>query len=57
MFAVLRCINIICEKYNIKFQEVLTDNGPEFGTKESSVKLEPPFERMLIELGIKHRYI
>lgn len=57
MFSALRCINVICEKYNIKFQEVLTDNGPEFGTKESSAKREHPFERMLIELGIKHRYI
>ncbi len=36
---------------------MLTDNGPEFGKKESNKKMEHPFERMLIEMGIKHRYI
>jgi transposase InsO family protein len=56
MFAVLRCLNYLTEKFSIKFAEALTDNGPEFGIKESSEKLHHPFERMLIELGIKHRY-
>lgn len=56
MFAVLRCLNILSEHYHIKFAEVLTDNGPEFGKKNSSRKSEHPFERMLMELGIKHRY-
>lgn len=56
MFAVLRCFNWINDQYSIKFQEVLTDNGPEFGTKESANKPKHPFERMLIEMGIKHRY-
>ena len=56
MFATLRCFNHIYEKYAIKFKEALTDNGPEFGIKESSKKAFHPFERMLIELGIKHRY-
>jgi hypothetical protein len=57
MFTTLRCLNHLTEKYSIKFIEALTDNGPEFGPKESSQKLHHPFERMLIELGIKHRYI
>ena len=57
MFTTLRCLNHLTEKFSIKFSEALTDNGPEFGTRESSQKQHHPFERMLIELGIKHRYI
>lgn len=57
MFTALRCFNHIADKFSIKFEEALTDNGPEFGTKESAQKLHHPFERMLMELGIKHRYI
>jgi transposase InsO family protein len=56
MFAGLKSFNILADHYQIKFKEVLTDNGPEVGTKESKKKSEHPFERMLIELGIKHRY-
>lgn len=57
MFSLLKCLNILSDHYQIKFREVLTDNGPEFGKKESSKKKEHPFERMLMEIGIKHRYI
>jgi hypothetical protein len=57
MFATLKSLNILADNYDIKFAEVLTDNGPEFGIKESKQKPHHPFERMLIELGIKHRYI
>lgn len=57
MFAALRCFNYLTEKFSIKFEEALTDNGPEFGPKGSVKKLHHPFERMLIELGVKHRYI
>lgn len=56
MFAVFRSFNNIAQRYNIRFAEVLTDNGPEFGPKESESKMEHPFERFLIEMGIKHRY-
>ena len=56
MFAALRMMNILKVNYNIQFQEVLTDNGPEFGTKESKKKKRHPFERMLEEMGVKHRY-
>lgn len=57
MFAVLKSLNILSQQYQIKFKELLTDNGPEFGPRNSKKKMEHPFERMLIEMGIKHRYI
>lgn len=57
MFAALRCFNHLNEKYSIQFAEVLTDNGPEFGPKGSLRKETHPFERLLMELGMKHRYI
>jgi len=57
MFAILKCFNILADRYNIRFKEVLTDNGPEMGRKTSLKKEEHPFERMLMELGITHRYI
>ena len=56
MFSVLRCFNIIADQYDIRFESVITDNGPEFGTKGSKKKKEHPFERMLMELGVEHRY-
>jgi transposase InsO family protein len=56
MFTTLRCFNVLSSRYSIQFSEVLTDNGPEVGTKESKQKEGHPFERMLMELGIKHRY-
>lgn len=57
MFATLYCFNHINEKFGVKFQEALTDNGPEFGTRDSKSKEDHPFERLLIELEVKHRYI
>lgn len=56
MFTALKCLNILNDHYNIKFEEILTDNGSEFGTRVSKTKQEHPFERLLIELEIKHRY-
>lgn len=56
MFAALKCLNILHDQYQLKFEEILSDNGPEFGPRESKQKQGHPFERMLIELGIKHRY-
>jgi transposase InsO family protein len=56
MFAALRCFNIFSDHYQIRFSEVLTDNGPEFGVRTSKQKQGHPFERMLQELGINHRY-
>lgn len=56
MFSTLRCINQIVDRYNIKFAEFLTDNGPEFGPRGSKSKKDHPFERLCIEMGIKHRH-
>jgi len=56
MFATLKCLNILSDHYEIKFEEILSDNGAEFGIKTSQKKYGHPFERMLIELGIVHRY-
>jgi hypothetical protein len=56
MFAALKCINILNDQYKIKFEEIISDNGPEFGPKDSKQKYGHPFERMLMELGVKHRY-
>jgi hypothetical protein len=56
MFATLKCMNMLHDEYKIKFEEILSDNGPEFGQRNSNSKMQHPFERMLIELGVKHRY-
>lgn len=56
MFAALKCLNILADKYDIRFEEMLSDNGPEFGPRVSKQKEHHPFERLLIELNIKHRY-
>jgi len=56
MFATLKCINMLHGEYGIIFEEIISDNGPEFGQRNSQSKMNHPFERMLIELEIKHRY-
>lgn len=56
MFATLRCFNQISSRYSVQFEELLSDNGPEFGPRTSKQKEDHPFERLLSELGIKHRY-
>lgn len=56
MFAVMNCFRMIDTEFGIRFAEVLTDNGPEFGTKVSKRKDGHPFERLLMEMGVKHRY-
>ena len=56
MFATLKCFNYLYSQYQIKFEEVLTDNGPEFGSRYTQNKSPNPFERMLVEMAIKHRY-
>jgi len=54
MFAALKGINWLNVQHKMQFEEVITDNGAEFNGQKN--KLGHPFERMLIELGIKHRY-
>lgn len=56
MFSTLRCLNQLADRYNIRFAEMLTDNGPEFGPRDSKRKSEHPFERLCMEMGIKHRH-
>jgi len=56
MFAVLKCLNILHDHFGIKFEEIMTDNGPECGRSVSRKKDEHPLERLFKELGIKHRY-
>lgn len=56
MFAALKCLNILADRYDIRFEEMLSDNGPEFGPRTSKQKEHHPFERLLSELDIKHRY-
>lgn len=54
MFGMMRIFNIIKQDYSIQFEEVLSDNGAEFASKNN---LEHhPFERMLKELGVGHKY-
>lgn len=57
MFATIKSMNMLSSEYQIKFKELLSDNGPEFGRKELPKKENHPFERLLIEMGVKHRYI
>ena len=57
MFATLKMLNTINGEYKIKFEEMLTDNGSEFGAgPNKDNKDSHPFERLLQEMGIKHRY-
>ena len=54
MFATLKSINFLNAEYGIQFEAILTDNGPEMASPRN---IEGhPMERMLNELGIKHRY-
>lgn len=55
MFASMQCFLHLGEYYSIKFKEILTDNGSEFSSRSSKSKLDHPFERLLIEMDIKHR--
>ncbi len=55
-FSTLRILNYFDQVHQIKFKELLSDNGAEFGGKKLKKPEEHPFERMLMEVGIKHRY-
>jgi transposase InsO family protein len=57
-FATQKLLAIFYTCYNIQFQEIRADNGSEFGRKttKEETKLKHPFEAMLIDQGIKHRY-
>lgn len=56
MFSTMRILNYFQQTHNIKFKELLSDNGSEFGGKNLKHPEDHPFERMLLEMEIKHRY-
>jgi hypothetical protein len=56
MFGAMRCLNILKAHYHIQFEEMISDNGNEFGNRNYKSKMSHPFERLLIEMGVKHRY-
>jgi transposase InsO family protein len=54
MFKTLKALNVLNQRYGLRFVEMLTDNGAEFASRANPA--EHPFEAMLIDLGVKHRY-
>lgn len=57
MFATLKAFNMLKMQYGIEIDSVMTDNGAEFGSgKNIKNKENHPFERLLIEMQIKHIY-
>lgn len=54
MFKTLKMINTLHVSYGVQFAEILSDNGAEFASRANPD--EHPFEAMLRELGIVHRY-
>lgn len=53
-FAMIDAIMIMNQRYDITFEEALTDNGSEF-CGSNKTKDEHPFERLLQHFAIKHR--
>ena len=54
MFRTLKMINTLNVTYGLVFAEIMSDNGAEFASRNN--REEHPFEAMLLELGIRHRY-
>ena len=54
MFSTLKSINLLNVEYGVKFEAILTDNGREVASPTN--RSGHPMEKMLMELGIKHRY-
>lgn len=55
MFGAMRCFLMLKSSYGIQFEEMLSDNGSEFGNRSVKNKARHPFERLLQEMGIRHR--
>lgn len=56
-FAMLKALGVLNLEYGITFKALLTDNGSEFGSgRFAKNKDSHPFELLLKELDIKHRY-
>ena len=57
MFATLKAFNMLKNTYNIEIDAVMTDNGAEFGSGQFAKNKENhPFERLLMEMQMKHKY-
>ncbi|MDR1168799.1 MAG: integrase core domain-containing protein [Heliobacteriaceae bacterium] len=57
MFATLKAFNMLRMRYSIEVESVMTDNGAEFGSGANTKnKEEHPFERLLLEMQMKHKY-
>jgi len=57
MFATLKSFNMLRGLYGIEIDTVMTDNGAEFGSGiNTKNKEEHPFERLLLEMRMKHKY-
>ena len=56
MFSTMRIFNYFHKEHDITFSEILSDNGSEFGGKNLKDPEAHPFERMLLEMDITHRY-
>ena len=54
MLRALKSFNLLSQRSQLQFTEVLPDNGSAFAALTQPAP--HPFERMLLELGIKHRY-
>jgi transposase InsO family protein len=54
MFRTLKALNVLNQRYGLRFVEMLTDNGAEFASRVNPT--DHPFEAMLLDLGVKHRY-
>lgn len=57
MFATLKAFNMLKMQYGIEIDAVMTDNGAEFGSgPHCKNKENHPFERLLMEMQMKHKY-
>jgi transposase InsO family protein len=52
-FGSMGIMRLLQSRYNIRFEQVMTDNGSEF---KSNKTMGHPFERLLHQLEIKHIY-
>ena len=57
MFATLKAFNMLRMRYDFEIDAVMSDNGSEFGSgRFAKNKDTHPFERLLIEMEMKHIY-
>ena len=54
MFAALKRLSMLAAMCGVRFEALLTDNGAEAASRRNAAG--HPMERLLGELGIKHRY-